>query len=409
MKSRTTTLFVAMTMFATLVVPLQVAAQQYNLTDLGTLGGTFSEAFGINDRGSVSGYSTLPGDAVIHGFFWQKGVMTGLGTLGGPNSFAPEGWPPNERGEVAGLSDTSALDPNGENFCGTFDFLSSDPYICLPFVWRHGVMTPLPTLGGNNGAAVAINNRGQLTGASETGTETDCVPHFRAVIWGPNEDIHELPPLPGDTGAIAAGINDRGEVVGTSGNCTLGPIEAVLWRNGTPTNLGTLGGSVFNIAFSINNRGQVVGQSDLQGDTTHHAFLWRDGVMTDLGTFGGLPVSLAASINNQGQVVGFSQDMSGNTTVACLNTLIPANSPWFLIEALSINDRGEIAGFAFNTSTGEVHGYVATPVHGGDGATRAATGETSERPKVVLPENVREMLRQRMGLGRFGTGMIRPQ
>lgn len=50
----------------------------------------------------------------------------------------PEEWPPNERGEVAGLSDTTALDPNAENFCGAFDFLNGDPYICLPFVWRHG-------------------------------------------------------------------------------------------------------------------------------------------------------------------------------------------------------------------------------------------------------------------------------
>ena len=63
--------------------------------------------------------------------------MTDLGTLGGPNSFAPEGWPPNERGEVAGLSDTSALDPNDENFCGTFSFLTIDPYI-LPSVCLEG-------------------------------------------------------------------------------------------------------------------------------------------------------------------------------------------------------------------------------------------------------------------------------
>ena len=38
---------------------------------------------------------------------------------------------------------------------------------CLPFVWRTGVMTPLPLLGGDNGAGYSINNRGQIVGAAE--------------------------------------------------------------------------------------------------------------------------------------------------------------------------------------------------------------------------------------------------
>jgi hypothetical protein len=42
---------------------------RYTITDLGTLGGTFSEAVGVSNRGSASGYSTLP---VIHGFFFGR-------------------------------------------------------------------------------------------------------------------------------------------------------------------------------------------------------------------------------------------------------------------------------------------------------------------------------------------------
>src|SRR5258708_20663940 len=64
--------------------------------------------------------------------------------------------------------------------------------------------------------------------------------------------------------------------------------------------LGTLG-SAPSAASGINNRGDVVGVSN------NHAFLWRHGRMTDLGT------------------------------------LVPLDSNWTLLDAFSINDRGQIA------------------------------------------------------------------
>src|SRR4029077_14794566 len=81
----------------------------YKLTILSTLGGTFGQALGINSKGSVAGYSTLAGDMEADAFIWQKGVMTDLGTLGGPLSLpAPVGGNGiNSRGEVAGFSNTS--------------------------------------------------------------------------------------------------------------------------------------------------------------------------------------------------------------------------------------------------------------------------------------------------------------
>src|SRR5260370_33645707 len=73
----------------------------------------------------------------------------------------------------------------------------------------------------------------------------------------------------------------------------------------TVTDLGTLGG-MNSQATGINNRGQVVGSSTLQGDAITRAFLWEDGLMTDLGYVGGT-VSKANSINNRGQTVGASE------------------------------------------------------------------------------------------------------
>ena len=54
-----------------------------------------------------------------------------------------------------------------------------------------------------------------------------------------------------------------------------------------------------------------------------------------------------------------------------LNALIPAGSPLFLMEACSINSRGEIVGLA-QTTTGELHGYllIPTPSKTGNGVRR---------------------------------------
>ena len=56
---------------------------RYTLTDFGTLGGTFSQAFAVNNKGWVVGFSTTEGDAALHAFLWRGGIMTDLGTLGG--------------------------------------------------------------------------------------------------------------------------------------------------------------------------------------------------------------------------------------------------------------------------------------------------------------------------------------
>src|SRR3954462_12533146 len=58
------------------------------MVDLGTLGGTFSAAYSINKRGQIAGYAYLAGDTVYHATRWTSGTATDLGTLGGTYSIA---------------------------------------------------------------------------------------------------------------------------------------------------------------------------------------------------------------------------------------------------------------------------------------------------------------------------------
>ena len=73
-----------------------------------------------------------------------------------------------------------------------------------------------------------------------------------------------------------------------------------------------------------------------------------------------------------------------------LNSLIPADSPWDLLLASSINDAGEIVGWAVNINTFEVHAFLASPVLGVGPAARGAA-----KP-IALPDKVRKQLRRQL-------------
>jgi len=86
-------------------VMVRAVLSQLTISDLGTLGGTSSVASSINDRGQVVGYSqTASGE--LHAFLWGKGTMTDLGTLGG--NFSEAAAIINDRGQVVGSSGTGS-------------------------------------------------------------------------------------------------------------------------------------------------------------------------------------------------------------------------------------------------------------------------------------------------------------
>ena len=360
---------------------------RYRVVDLGTLGGTYSNAYGPNVVGWVAGNSNLL-NGPQHAFLWYGfGQLHDLGTLDGsecPTCNSIAYWP-NAFGEAAITSETSKPDPNGEDFCGYKTYLQ-----CLGAIWKKGFMTALPTLpGGNNATTYGVNDRGQAIGYSENGTrDSTCstvtpyqVLRFEAVTWGPKGKIQELHPLPGDTVGFANGVNNSGQVVGASGLCsntsaiTVTSPHAVLWEeDGSAIDLGHLEGTapgLYNMANSINDRGEVVGAAQ-STDGTIHAFLWtKETGMQDYGAFPGVNATVPPvvnTINNKGEIVGVAIDFSTGAETALiwqgkapvdLNTLIPPDSGWYLQCAQGINDAGEISGFGL--INGEVHAFLATP------------------------------------------------
>ena len=268
------------------------------IADLGTLGGYEGTASSINNRGQVAGTATnaIPDPFACFGlgtqcraFLWQDGVMRDLGTLGGPDAVAVL---INERGQIAGFSNTST---SASSNC-VFLSLTTDP-----FLWQNGQMTDLGNLGGTCGFPLALNNRGQVVGASNlTG---DLTAH--AFLWpGRDGKMQDLGTL-GGSFSNANAINEAGEVVGWAGTGDQ-PALAFISRNGVLTNLGTVDGDSCSAASAINSRSQVVGVSADCNFVTRHAFLWEKGSMVDLNTLiplgPGVQLNLAETINDRGEI-----------------------------------------------------------------------------------------------------------
>ncbi len=256
------------------------------LTNLGTLGGKISEvgpsgllptsatpsSSPINERGEVVGWSQTS-DSAVHGFFWRKGRMRDLGTLGGRRSAANA---INDGGQIVGSAQVAS---------GAWH----------AFLWENGRMRDLGTLGGMNSWASAINARGQVVGVAEKrikSSDGEAIAH--AFLWehGRMRDLGTL----GGKESQAFAINDRGQVVGTADTRARYPrsqldpegsqvSHAFIWQRGTIRDLGVLPG-VDSTAFLINAQGRVAGCAIDYGSAEgeEQMFTWQAGRIDAVGT-----------------------------------------------------------------------------------------------------------------------------
>ncbi len=353
----------------TLACSTALSAAEYSLIEIPA---PLNHAVGLNNRGDVVGDAgpgspgpSPSGALVYHGI---TGVLTLLPCQGtsGCSSVATG---VNDHGDVVGTNNSSVGAPPNAAI-----WLSNGGVTVLENTFSFGV---------------GINNQGQAVGNSydfhgdQSGFVTDSLGQTHlTLIWLIQCGF-------GFCGAQTGGaaINDLGHAVGWSdwgaeppsepgaGQAWSG-IHAVMWVNGSPTDLGALGNHTYASAHSVNNLDAVVGNSTV--GAASHAFLYRNGSMGDLGNLPGEPQlnSDALDINDQGEIVGWSDvrlDADHSITQRAFVmkngqmqnlTFLLDPQVWArirLTEATSIDCHGLIAANGYEAASGAKHAYLLVP------------------------------------------------
>ena len=365
------------------------AAVTSTLVDIGTLGGGGADPTAINAFGQIVGNSFIADDTEQHAVLWTPaaangttGTWTDLGTIGGAYSAA---YGVNDYGFVVGVTNMPAVDgvPVGDR---AFIWLTYQPNGTIGSMWSLGVL-------GNGWSSEArdINNEFQVVGRSFWADDPDQGRH--AFLWTQPTGMIDLGTLGGvESGATA--ISSDGKVVGYSQDAD-GNYRVFLWTpdqpngtTGTMIDLGSLGGNE-TWASDVNAAGQVVGGSTLAGETEGHAFVWTQATgMVDLGTLGGV-YSFAIGINDAGVIVGEAQLGSGkrpfvwtpNAPNGTVGTMVPLltlggtqargaaiNNLRQITGSSSLDGDPPFAGWQFGT-TPQTHAFITPPGAGRVGQT----------------------------------------
>lgn len=259
--------------------------------DLGTLGGTKSDALGISADGSVViGYSNPTGSNNFHAFRWTSGgsMVELVNTLNGPNSYA---YAVNADGSVVvGQAETPG---NGARAVR----------------WNaNGTMDNLGTLGGTNSQANAVSADGSIVvGWSNVNGGGDHA--FRWVEGGLIEDITTTIGTLGGSVSRANGISADGSVIVGYAETPGQGGRAVRWTSAGIDSLDTLGGTNSEAKGVSEDGSVIVGWSNMNGGLGDRAFRWTasDDTMVSIGVIGSDTISRANAVSADGSVVvGYS-------------------------------------------------------------------------------------------------------
>jgi len=256
----------------------------YSYTSLDYPGASYTQAFGINDGGTIVGvYKDASG--LNHGFSLSGGTYTPInypGALDSPIGGTLLGGV-NDAGTIVGTYfDASAL-PHGFSLSGgTYTPINYPGFVTL--TWASGIS--------NAGAIVGYydDTSGQH-GFSLSGTSYTSLDY------------------PGALYTWASGINNRDTIVGWY-------FDASAVQHGFSLSGGTYTpidypGASYTQAFGINDGGTIVGTYfDTSG--LNHGFSLSGGTYTPLDYPGTVSTTQANGINNAGTIVGEYGDATGN-------------------------------------------------------------------------------------------------
>lgn len=199
--------------------------------DVGSLGGSVTFAWDLNDAGQIVGEGRTVAGA-RRAFLWEAGETHELATLGGGEASAVS---LNDVGQAAGCGTTSDGDPHA-------------------VLWSNGSITDLGTLGGPWSYSVGINNLGHVVGDASTTTGEG-----HAFYWAEGV-MHDLGTLGGDWSA-AVDINDLDQVVAWTGVLTSKAFDerTFVWRTGVRDELPSLGSGTR--PFAMNGAGLIAGSA----------------------------------------------------------------------------------------------------------------------------------------------------
>ena len=221
---------------------------------LGSLGGGYSFAYGINDNGVIVGRSwTGSYENTDHAFYWDQSMhdLTPGAIYSTANGI-------NNSGQIAGTVKVSILDQN--------------PFRAFRFSTSGG-MQALGTLGNEfcHSMGNAINENGHVVGMSQTTlSDGETIASYHAFLW--DGTMHDLGTLASPSSifeSYAYAINASDQVVGRAS--TTGSPHAFLYDNGTMKDLNDLidpglGWELIE-AFDINDSGQIVGMGSHNGQS----------------------------------------------------------------------------------------------------------------------------------------------
>jgi uncharacterized membrane protein len=228
------------------------------------------------------------------------------------------------------------------------------------FEYSAGVFTAISVSGAASSTApTGINDAGQIVGTSANGGFLD------------NGGVYTATTIPGLTlNAMVdpAGINDVGQIVGSltySSNSNPGYLSAGFVYSGTLLTTIVVTPPYETYANGINNLGQVVGISCAapSGSTSGpcQGFLDNGGVLTAVNVPGATAGTVANGINDSGQIVGAYGTASGGfgfiDTGGIFTTIsVPGAASTV---ANGINDAGQVVGYYCN-AFGQCQGFLDT-------------------------------------------------